>query len=128
DGPERKKLEREHPEIYFAGMRRGEDLAAHYASADFFFFASTTETFGNVVTEAMASGLGVLAYNYAAARRHIIDGNNGYVAPYHDEAAFLAAIDRIAADREQWPTLRAHAVQTAQGLSWDAILATYEGD
>ncbi len=128
DGPERKKIEREHPDIHFAGMRRGEDLAAHYASADFFFFASTTETFGNVITEAMASGLGVLAYNYAAALRHITDGQNGYVAPYDDEAAYLAAIDRIADDQDNWPTLRANATQTAQGLSWDAILASYESD
>lgn len=128
DGPERKKLEKEHPEIHFAGMRRGENLAAHYASADFFFFASVTETFGNVITEAMASGLVVLSYDYAAALRHIQEGVNGYKAPYNDESAYLAAIDRLAADSANWPSVREQAVQTAQGLSWDHILQKYEDD
>ena len=51
----------------FAGVRRGDDLAAHYASADLFLFPSLTETFGNVTPEAMASGLAVVAFDYAAA-------------------------------------------------------------
>ncbi|MEM9226738.1 MAG: glycosyltransferase, partial [Verrucomicrobiota bacterium] len=128
DGPERKKLEQTHPELHFAGMRLGEDLAEHYASADFFFFASTTETFGNVITEAMASGLAVLAYDYAAALRHIEDGVNGYKATYDDEEAYLAAVDTLVAQRKHWSGVREAAVQTAQGLSWDAILAKYEDD
>jgi glycosyltransferase involved in cell wall biosynthesis len=128
DGPARARLEREHPEFIFAGMRRGEDLAAHYASADLFFFASTTETFGNVITEAMASGLVVLAYHYAAALRHIADGINGFTAAYQDEAAYLAAVDRLCAARPQWPDIAAAAVETARGLSWDSILAQYERD
>ncbi len=47
--------------VHFAGYRSGEDLAAHYASSDLFLFPSDTETFGQVVTEAMASGLPVVA-------------------------------------------------------------------
>ena len=61
DGPERTKLEKQHPDYIFAGMQQGEALARHYASADLFVFPSVTETFGNVVTEAMASGLVTLA-------------------------------------------------------------------
>ncbi|MBC2594436.1 glycosyltransferase family 1 protein [Ruficoccus amylovorans] len=128
DGPERKKLEREHPEYIFAGMRRGEDLAAHYASADLFFFASTTETFGNVITEAMASGLVVLAYNYAAALHHVRDGVNGYTAAYDNDTAYLAAVDRLCDDEPSWPGVSAAAVRTAKALSWDAVLARYESD
>ena len=67
DGPERTRLQQRSPETIFAGQRHGEDLAAHCASADVFLFASTTETFGNVVPEAMASGLAVVAYDHAAA-------------------------------------------------------------
>jgi Glycosyltransferase len=66
DGPVRKKLEKAWPEVHFAGMRFDEDLARHYASADVFLFASTSETFGNVVVEAMTSGLVTLTYDYAA--------------------------------------------------------------
>ena len=60
-----------------AGSRSGDDLAAHYASADVFLFPSLTETFGNVTTEAMASGLPVLAFDYAAAAQLISAGDKG---------------------------------------------------
>ena len=56
DGPVRAELQRQNPEYIFAGMRTGEDLAAHYASGDIFLFPSMTETYGNVTVEAMASG------------------------------------------------------------------------
>ncbi|MGB5064300.1 MAG: glycosyltransferase family 1 protein, partial [Candidatus Competibacter sp.] len=72
DGPLAVRLQARHPEIVFPGMRIGADLAAHYASADLFLFPSLTETFGNVTLEAMASGLAVVAFDYAAARRHIV--------------------------------------------------------
>jgi glycosyltransferase involved in cell wall biosynthesis len=61
DGPDRAELERRFPAARFLGYRFGEDLAAHYASADCFVFPSRTETFGNVVLEALASGLPVAA-------------------------------------------------------------------
>ncbi|MDP1898485.1 MAG: glycosyltransferase family 1 protein, partial [Sulfurimicrobium sp.] len=84
DGPERAKLQAMHPDIIFAGMRVSEDLADHYASADLFLFPSITETFGNVVLEAMASGLPVVAYDGAAAREHIRHGENGLRAAFDD--------------------------------------------
>ena len=77
DGPLRGELEKAHPDLVFCGMRTGADLAAHYASADVFLFPSETETFGNVTLEAMASGLVVVAYDYAAARIHVAHGESG---------------------------------------------------
>ena len=67
-GPKLEELKKEHPEFIYAGEKRGEELAAWYASADIFIFPSVTETFGNVTLEAMASGLAVVAYDYAAAK------------------------------------------------------------
>ncbi len=73
-------LESELPEAIFCGTQRGEALASHYASGDVFLFPSLTETFGNVVLEALASGLGVVAYDQAAAAQHIRHGYNGVLA------------------------------------------------
>ena len=96
DGPEKKALEKSHPQYIFAGMRTGEDLAIHYASADIFLFPSLTETFGNVVVEAMASGLAVVAFNYAAAAQHIGHGDNGLLAHVGSCSEFMRlAVDLV---------------------------------
>ena len=126
DGPLRKALAKKFPDVIFSGMHRGEDLARHYASGDLFLFASVTETFGNVVTEALASGLVVVAYDYAAARAHVRDGENGFLAGFGDPAAFRAAAARALAARAAWPQLRAAARRTAQGLSWDRVVDGFE--
>ena len=60
DGPARSRLQSAYPEARFVGVQRGADLAAHYASADLFLFPSLSDTFGNVVMEALASGLPVV--------------------------------------------------------------------
>jgi len=126
DGPYRATLEKEHPEFIFAGMQHGEDLAAHYASADVFVFASTTETFGNVVTEAMASGLVPLTYDYAAAKKVIRSGENGIAVPFDDEPAFIAAAEQLIRDREQWPAMAKAARETVEPITWDAVVDRFE--
>ncbi|WP_269536975.1 glycosyltransferase family 4 protein [Cerasicoccus fimbriatus] len=125
DGPERAGLEKKHPEIIFAGMRRGEELAQHYASGDFFLFGSTTETFGNVLTEAMASEMIVLGYDYAAAHHHVVDGENGFKAPFKDEQAFLGSVDRLLDQEARFPEIRQNARAKAQSLSWGSIIKGY---
>lgn len=126
DGPERAALEKAHPQFHYAGMRRGEELAAYYASADLFVFASTTETFGNVVTEALASGLVVLAYDYAATREHVRDGVNGFAAKFGDREAFLGGVRTLVARRAEWPAIRVAARATAEGITWEAIFDVFE--
>ncbi|HTQ29893.1 MAG TPA: glycosyltransferase family 1 protein [Opitutaceae bacterium] len=128
DGPERAALQKAYPQFNFAGTRRGEELAAHYASADVFVFPSTTETFGNVVTEALASGLVVLAFDYAAARQHIRAGSNGVTVPLGEARAFTAAAGDLLAHRAAWPELRAAARETALGITWERIVVQFEDE
>ncbi|MFP4068690.1 MAG: glycosyltransferase family 4 protein [Opitutales bacterium] len=128
DGPERAKLEKTHPRFIFAGMRKGDDLARHYASGDLFVFPSTTETFGNVVTEAMASGLVPLAYDYAAPRKYIRPGENGYLAAYDDRDDYLAQLDRALDERPRWPQIRQAARATAETLGWPEIIERFAAE
>jgi glycosyltransferase involved in cell wall biosynthesis len=97
DGPAREALAQQHPDIQFAGMRRGEDLARHYASGDMFLFPSRTETFGNVTLEALASGLPVVAFDYGAAREHIRNELAGARVALGDDNAFVTAAVATAA-------------------------------
>ncbi len=96
DGPVREALARRHPECRFVGAKHGEDLARHYASGDVFLFPSLTETYGNVVSEALASGNVVVGFDYAAASQLIENGVNGLRVAAGDEAAFIAAACQLA--------------------------------
>ena len=122
NGPQRAELEKRHRDHIFAGMRHGEDLAAHYASGDLFLFPSLTETFGNVTLEAMASGLAVVAYDYAAAREHITHLRSGMLAPLDDADAFSALAAEVGADAVLRDKLRRGARAVALGISWDKVV------
>jgi glycosyltransferase involved in cell wall biosynthesis len=118
-GPEAAGLRVRHPDFVFAGMRTGADLAEHYASADVFPFPSVTETFGNVTLEAMASGLAVAAYDYAAARQYLRNQSSALLAPLNDRAAFIRIAVRLAQDAELRARLRNEARRVAEGASWN---------
>jgi len=126
DGPARGELQARCPEAVFAGMRHGEDLAAHYASGDVFLFPSLTETYGNVTAEAMASGLAVVAFDYAAAAALIRHGENGLLARFGDAEAFAALASRLAGDPAGFVSLGAQARQTAAALDWTRVVRQLE--
>jgi glycosyltransferase involved in cell wall biosynthesis len=119
DGPQGRALRNRHPEFVFAGMRTGEDLAEHYASADVFLFPSVTETFGNVTLEAMASGLAVVAYDYAAAQQYLRHGASGLLAPQGDAAEFIAMAAQLARNRDLRLRFGVEARRAAEAASWD---------
>ncbi len=128
DGPSRKAYEAENREFVFVGMKNGEDLAAHYASADCFVFPSMTETFGNVVTEALASGLAIIAFNYAAPRLYIKSGHNGFLAPMGDRAAFIEQGKCALAMKEEIQTVKDAARLTAESISWEQVVDNLDHD
>ena len=132
DGPLRAQLQQQWPGVVFTGARTGADLAAHYASGDLFLFSSVTETFGNVTPEAMASGLAVVAYGYAAAARLIDSGRNGRLAGYDDAQDFVR--QAVAMVQDWTPAgqgaaltaMRARARATAEAMAWPAVVAELE--
>ena len=126
DGPLRDALQARCPQAIFAGHRSGEDLAAHYASADMFLFPSLTETFGNVTTEAMASGLPVVAFDSAAAGQLIQHGRNGVLAAGADLPAFVRAALPLAGDAAQRAYLGAAARETACRIDWRSVVSRFE--
>jgi glycosyltransferase involved in cell wall biosynthesis len=121
DGPMRKQIELTCPEAIFSGMRNGEELATHYASGDLFLFPSLTETFGNVVPEALASGLAVLSYARAAADELIVDGRNGVLVSDADELNFVNAAVALASDPAKIDMIRQAAPSSVAHVGWDAV-------
>lgn len=95
EGPEAEAIRAANPDFVFCGTKRGDELAAHFASADLFIFPSHSETFGNVTIEAMASGVATVAFDYGAAREHMVDGVNGVAIAGKDDDAFVAATCRL---------------------------------
>jgi glycosyltransferase involved in cell wall biosynthesis len=120
DGPARAEYQARYPDHRWCGMQRGEALAAHFASADIFLFASLTETFGNVTLEALASGLPVVAFAYGAAGQHIADGVEGRTVAVGDHPAFITAAAQLAVDPAR-KTMATAARQNAEALSMDAV-------
>ena len=126
DGPAKAHLEAAYPHAIFTGPVRGAELAAHYASADVFLFPSLSDTYGNVVMEALASGLAVVSFDCAAAAEHVTDGVSGRLADPGDEAGFIAA----ACDLAQTPLALAGygvaAIAAARRATWDDVLGRFE--
>lgn len=114
------------PQALFAGQRRGSDLAAHYASADMLLLPSLTETFGNVTTEALSSGLPVLAFNRAAAGELIEHGVNGHLVAVEDAPGFVATALTLAADAPLRQRIGRAARERALALGWEAVVESFE--
>jgi glycosyltransferase involved in cell wall biosynthesis len=125
DGPEKHRLEKKYPEYKFVGTKTGELLAKYYASGDLFIFPSLTETFGNVVSEAMASSLIPIAFNYAAPKALIKHESNGYLADFNDSDSFMKTLELALSQKHEWEKMRKHARQTAEKLNWQNIVENF---
>jgi glycosyltransferase involved in cell wall biosynthesis len=126
DGPLGPALARANPDLVFCGFRTGDDLAAHYASADIFLFPSETETFGNVTLEAMASGLAVVAYDYAAARLHAEHGVTGVLVRPGDARGFVDAAVALTQAPDVLMAMRRRARAAMEAVAWPRIVERFE--
>lgn len=96
DGPYMKELRRLLPNAIFTGYQTGSDLARAYAAADIFAFPSTTDTFGNVILEAQASGLPCIVTDVGGPRDLVENGVDGFVTRALDVGQLVKAINTLA--------------------------------
>lgn len=126
DGPARENVRKRCPDAIFAGFQTGTALSEHYASADIFLFPSVTETFGNVTPEAMASGLAVVAFDYAAAAQFIRDGDSGCLVDLGHPESFAPRAQALALDLDQARRMGARARDAVAHVGWGQIVAQVE--
>lgn len=106
----------------FTGYLKGDDLAHAYASADLFTFPSPSETFGNVVLEAMASGLPVVAAGAGGPVDHVFHGQNGFLSDPEDRQDFAALVWRCFSDPILLKKMSRAARDYAATQTWELIL------
>jgi phosphatidylinositol alpha 1,6-mannosyltransferase len=132
DGPIREDLEElfEGTHTVFTGFLDGVDLSRAYASADMFVFPSASETLGNVVLEAMASGLPVVAAGAGGPVDHVKHRINGFLSDPDDPTDFAALALRCISDPDTLHTMRESARAYAETQTWarifDDLLAKYQ--
>jgi glycosyltransferase involved in cell wall biosynthesis len=131
DGPYKKELmARNTPNMVFTGFKQKEELASIYASCDILVFPSGTETFGNVVLEAMSSGLPVICADEGGITGFTAHQTNAWVFRYRNAEALAAGMRRLRTDEPLRSRLRYGALLTAGQRSWnkvlDGLLSQYE--
>jgi len=129
DGPAHAELERELRglPVHFTGYLRGDTLSTAYASADLFVFPSDTDTFGQVIQEAMASGLPVIGAYAGGARDLVRDGVTGLHFRPGSSDDLRAQIRRLHADRTARVAMGLAGRSVAERHSWPAVLGELEG-
>jgi len=124
-GAEETMLRRELKQADFPGVLRGADLSRAYADMDLLVFPSHTDTFGNVVLEALSSGVPAIVTPDGGPKFIVQDGTTGFVSPDDNFATTIATLIR---DPERLAAMRTHAREYALGCSWDAVFGrVYDG-
>jgi len=122
DGPHLPALKRKkNPNILFLGYKKGTELQEIYASSDLFLFASPTETYGNVILEAMASGLPVIAVNEGGIRENLHSNYNGFAVNRGDSKEMARQVTTLINDPTLYSRLRENALHYAESKSWDQV-------
>jgi phosphatidylinositol alpha 1,6-mannosyltransferase len=126
-GPAEGALRQQLPGAVFLGQRRGEELAAIYASLDVFVHSGPYETFGQTLQEAAASGLPVVAPAAGGPLDLVEDEVTGYLVPPSDPGAFTAAVARLAADAATRAAFGAAGRRKVLGRTWPALTEELTG-
>jgi glycosyltransferase involved in cell wall biosynthesis/predicted metal-dependent phosphoesterase TrpH len=117
-GPYSDEFSKSLPEVCFTGYLTGKDLATAYASADIFVFPSTTDTFGNVIIEAQASGIPVIVSDSGGPKELVRNNENGLITKSHDVDDLTDALRRLIVDPALRERMRANARESVADRSW----------
>ena len=120
-GAEEASLRQQLPQADFIGVLRGESLSRAYASMDLLIFPSHTDTFGNVVLEALASGVPAIVTHDGGPKTIVREGQTGFLRQDDEFAETAAAVMK---DPVRHANMRLQARQYAEGASWDSIFET----
>lgn len=121
DGPARKELEALMPGAIFLGHLDGAELSRAYASSDILLFPSSTETFGNVTIEAMASGLAPIVADEGGSKFLVEGGKTGFLAKPRDAEDFCKKTEDLLNQPELLKKLRAAALDFSKGFGWEKV-------
>jgi glycosyltransferase involved in cell wall biosynthesis len=121
EGPVRKEMEKAMPKATFTGHLSGQALSEWYASADIFLFPSTTETFGNVVLEAFASGLPVVCVDKGGSQDLVSSGVDGFITRSNDPHDMVKKIEILLKDKTKYRQFRLNAIEKSRKYCWDTI-------
>lgn len=128
DGMARKACEDKLPGAIFTGKVDHETLSELYASADVFLFPSISESYGNVVLEAMASGLPCVIADGGGSQDFIEQGINGFKCPPNDETVYVEKIEQILQDAALWQQFSGAGRRYSQTFDWSQLAETYFED
>lgn len=128
DGEAEKACRQKMPHAIFTGTLDHQSLAVLYASCTVFVFPSVTETFGNVVLEAMASGLPCVIADGGGSKDFVIDGVNGFKCPENNAQVFFERIKLIMEDQKLQKKFSANGISLCREYDWDALACRYFDD
>lgn len=121
DGPIKDDLKKHMPDAIYPGYLNGEELSCAYASADLLLFPSTTETFGNVVLEALASGLPAVVSDIGGCQEVVTQAQAGLVAKAGDADHFYEHCYKLVNDHDFYKRLQMNGLAYAEQRSWESI-------
>src|SRR5881275_121683 len=113
------------PEAFFTGYLRGKELATAYASADIFVFPSTTDTFGNVIIEAQASGVPVVVSDSGGPKELVEENQNGLITKSHDAEDLTRAIRELVLDSDRRKRMGGHARESVINRTWPSAFRKF---
>ncbi len=128
DGYARAELQQSMPEAIFMGELSQDKLSEVYANSDVFVFPSVSETYGNVVVEAMATGLACVIAEGCGTADFIKHNHSGLVCPAFDALAYIEAIEELRYNIQLRKRLTYNAELYARGMSWDTLVDSYFKD